>query len=535
MTFSEAEVWTDRAQSPERFRLTHASFNPGNAMTVIFTQATARQLKALAKRLQQVIPPTLGTAPLPLHVAQAIAAQAIGHADFHAALVLADASAGTRPNRADEKDADFMAGPVDGVVRRLQVELIGRHPEDWPHMAHHMAFLGPVLRATHFLSPREGVSRSHLASQMTWAAYAALSGDARLPEELQQAVQHYLTGLGSAPEGARAAFENGREEWVDLLRGTAPRVASPVDRTNPNWIDGTAEVIVRRLGAAWERHHGQPLQGPNANRLALLAPVVEALHSLGAEPGLRRTELLTYLDLERCMALAYHGAVPASIRQALLSYLHTLEGFEPGHLIEGRPSVLPTSAMYHQHNAVAHTWYPILVEGTGEDLNLTTRERALRRAQERQFDSIPSLRDHYPHSPLLKGDAATILQGLVKELESGWDRSETLWGGRAIALLAAVLPALLSLGQAWRLPVTRAHLLRHLELGRVQALANVASQVAPDAKARLQDFLRAHAIGYIVDFQLGGGLKQSRAVHEQHDFLRSYWGKVLKPSTPERA
>lgn len=54
-------------------------------MSVLIQQATLRQIKALAKRLQAVIPSVLNTGPVSLHQAQAIVAKGLGHADFHAA------------------------------------------------------------------------------------------------------------------------------------------------------------------------------------------------------------------------------------------------------------------------------------------------------------------------------------------------------------------------------------------------------------------------------------------------------------------
>lgn len=56
-------------------------------MPLTFPQATPEQLNTLAKNLQKLLPAKLGVAKVPLNQAQEIAAQALGHENYHAAQV----------------------------------------------------------------------------------------------------------------------------------------------------------------------------------------------------------------------------------------------------------------------------------------------------------------------------------------------------------------------------------------------------------------------------------------------------------------
>lgn len=115
-------------------------------MPVIIKHATARQVKALAKNLQKVIPTTLNTAPVTLHQAQTIAAQALGHADFHAAQRFypeeAPVAGGPRvamlfapttiPSFKIPVD-HAIPGPPEAIVERLMQTLGKHHAPEWPH------------------------------------------------------------------------------------------------------------------------------------------------------------------------------------------------------------------------------------------------------------------------------------------------------------------------------------------------------------------------------------------------------------------
>lgn len=177
-------------------------------MSILLQQASTRQLKSLAKRLQTVIASELNLPSLSLHQAQAIVAKGWGHADFHAAQQFHDAWHG-KPQSGYEPR---WAGPPELIVERLMQMMALKHTPGWTYWVARRKMITAVISMAWSCT-----LDASLSAQETLAALADLNEiivGVKQPIKLTAETEVYLATLEHYAQG-EVRNEQHAANWMD--------------------------------------------------------------------------------------------------------------------------------------------------------------------------------------------------------------------------------------------------------------------------------------------------------------------------------
>lgn len=364
-------------------------------MSVLIQQATLRQIKALAKRLQAVIPSVLNTGPVSLHQAQAIVAKGLGHADFHAAQTFHEGRPDGKgfplifaptecPSFIKNANQGVLVGPPEAIIELLMQKLGRAHASDWPYF---LARRGLITAAVH-----SAWGKSSGASLTPNQIIEAQSLDGLLHDAKtwrHPAVSLYVNHL-HRHDGSHAGQPMGEAgcelygmsamEWARILMDLSPKSVAGgsffqsvnefeawrhIRYPHSESLPGSAGEVANQLSgelAASMSAQSEGSQMWSGRSVALMTAVVHGLLPLLLQGAvLTRGHVLDAMDLTRLAVMAHHQTVlPPAIKQAVRAYLHSIPGYPPVSTDENEYLGSPSEMALEQHAYVTMQWVPIL-------------------------------------------------------------------------------------------------------------------------------------------------------------------------------
>lgn len=379
-------------------------------MSVLIQQATLRQVKALSKRLQTVIPEVLATGPLSLSQAQAIAAKGLGHADFHAAQRFHrdNEDAHLHKTTTASKPDNVLTGPPDVMIETLLQHLGRYHEPTWQHWLQcrrmialivHSAWdvtWGASLTPEQLLAgiPEDASRLKDLVRQVDEARLylkslrEPLTHD-RLGKTLARHAKDARMYLNSLPgpltrdhfnDEALAHHRLNIADWTrvltDLSHGSSRTPSSwdeahaafqrlihrPYSHSLP--LKGSVSAIMQELGVELDklmRVHGvDPIW--TRRGFDLVQTVIQAMLKMDLPDGqLTRGQVLDALALPHLAMMAHEkGPLMEQPRETVRLYLKSLPGYEPEFSRTDKPVPLVSSLTAEQHERQFRTWSKLL-------------------------------------------------------------------------------------------------------------------------------------------------------------------------------
>lgn len=351
-------------------------------MSVLIQQATTRQLKALAKRLQTVISAELNTGPLALHQAQAILAKGLGHADFHAATLFHRAPKPTRafttvfaPASVNIVQDDAISGPPEHIVEVLMQRLSLFHWPDWPHWISRRALINAAVHDAWRHTDGASLTMARIKEACDLNSLMVNAQHHREPRAYMEGLQHVGGTDPLAPLDTLAKKHHAANvaDW-DAVFSQVPAPETPEEgiqrlfkrqypfsvdisslyANHSDHLEGILCADFQQIVRPWERSAYPPIVLNEWPR-RLLRTLMKGLHE--RVPHLSKAHLLDAMAMDHLEVLAGPTSpFPPALRDEVAMYLEALSGERGGSLApQNAPSI-----QREQHRHVMKAWAKVL-------------------------------------------------------------------------------------------------------------------------------------------------------------------------------